>query len=50
MSVSRRGKAPRGFVVGRLLDEFDKEIALNPTAFAIVSSGTSPSIDLYRSN
>ena len=27
MSVSRRGKAPRGFVVGRLLDAFDKEIA-----------------------
>src|SRR5258706_4883156 len=25
MSISRSGKAPRGFVVGRLLDTFDKE-------------------------
>ncbi len=25
--VSRGGKAPRGLVVGRLLDGFDKEIA-----------------------
>jgi hypothetical protein len=25
MSVSRGGKAPRGFVGGRLLDAFDKE-------------------------
>jgi hypothetical protein len=25
--VSRGGKAPRGFVVGRLIDAFDKEIA-----------------------
>jgi len=25
--VSRGGKAPRGFIVGRLIDAFDKEIA-----------------------
>jgi hypothetical protein len=26
MSISRSGKAPRGFVVGRLFDAFDKEM------------------------
>src|SRR6266849_4302837 len=27
MEISRGGKAPRGFVVGRLIDQLDKQIA-----------------------
>ncbi len=39
MSVSRGSRAPRGFIVGRLLDVFDKEIAVQPVPVVGCVSG-----------
>ncbi len=50
MSVSGGGKAPLGFVVGRPLDKFDKEIARSvPVLSPVLATRQSPAeLDAHR--